>query len=98
MKSFLHRSSSKEKKPFAFFLLVISLIIAYGVSFTLTKKSNFLPFNFYLVQSGSMEPSIMTGDIIVVKKYPEYKERETITFYDQNSKIITHRIIKKLLY
>ena len=37
----------------------------------------------------------MTGDIIVVKKYPEYKERETITFYDQNSKIITHRIIKK---
>jgi signal peptidase len=41
-----------------------------------------------------MEPAINTGDVVVVKPQPQYHQRETITFYDADHRVVTHRIVK----
>ena len=51
-------------------------------------------YKTYLVQSGSMEPTIMTGDLIVAHKNQRYAERDVITFIGEENRIVTHRIYK----
>ncbi len=47
------------------------------------------------VVSGSMEPTIDVGDLIVINtKYHDIKENDIITFYDENNSFVTHRVIK----
>lgn len=47
------------------------------------------------VISGSMEPTIDVGDLIIVNtKYDELKENDIITFYDEKGSFVTHRIIE----
>ncbi len=73
------------------------LIIAISILTLYVLNSNFnfsSTYQSFVVQSGSMEPAIMTGDIIVVKKSEEYYPNETITFYNNAKQIVTHRIIK----
>lgn len=41
-----------------------------------------------------MEPTIMTGDVIVVKTQMDYRVRDVATFRDSSNHIITHRIIE----
>lgn len=47
-----------------------------------------------VVLSGSMQPSIMIGDLIIVQKAQKYFPKETITFTDLSNRKITHRIAK----
>lgn len=51
-------------------------------------------FRSYLVQSGSMEPTIMTGDIIVIQPQERYGIRDVVTFHDSENRVVTHRIAK----
>ena len=47
------------------------------------------------VISGSMEPTIDIGDMIVINtKYSDYKEKDIITFKDAKGSYVTHRIIE----
>lgn len=46
------------------------------------------------VVSGSMEPEIYIGDIVVIDtKVKEYKIGDIVTFYDTEGSFVTHRII-----
>ncbi len=71
-------------------IITISLLALYilNSSFNLSTK-----YQSFVVQSGSMEPAIMTGDIIVVKQKDRYYPNESITFYNNSKQIVTHRII-----
>jgi len=72
------------------FLLAFALVIF----FTLASNTNLLGgYRSFLVQSGSMEPTIMTGDIVVVHSQPQYFINDTITFFGSDGRIVTHRII-----
>lgn len=51
-------------------------------------------YKSFLIQSGSMEPSIMTGDIIIIHQAGQYEKNDVITFQNEESRIITHRIIE----
>lgn len=51
-------------------------------------------WTYAVVISGSMEPTIRTGSLIIMKKEPDYKEGAIIT-YDNGEKLITHRIVEK---
>jgi len=63
--------------------------------FTITANTNILGnYHSFLVQSGSMEPTIMTGDIIVVHAEESYAVRDVITFRGEENRIVTHRIAK----
>ncbi|ETI68435.1 signal peptidase I SipW [Neobacillus vireti] len=49
------------------------------------------------VLSGSMEPGIKTGSIIVVKPTADtkrFKKNDVITFKEEENKLITHRIVE----
>lgn len=50
-------------------------------------------YGLFIIQSGSMEPTIKTGSVAVDKKADDYKEKDIITFR-RAEKIITHRITK----
>ncbi len=53
-------------------------------------------FKILVVQSGSMEPNIHTGSVVVVKPEASYQEGDVITFKSRGGKFdsITHRIVK----
>ena len=55
-------------------------------------RTDFL-WRSYVVQSGSMEPSIMTGDLIVLKKEETYQKNDVVTFTQEN-RTITHRVME----
>jgi len=55
----------------------------------------------FVIMSGSMEPKIKTGSVVLVKKVTEYKENNVITFLKNPSdslkdvkSTVTHRIIE----
>ena len=46
------------------------------------------------VISGSMEPTLHIGDMIIINtKAKDYKKGDIITFYDKNGSFVTHRIV-----
>ncbi|MDO8497768.1 MAG: signal peptidase I [bacterium] len=66
---------------------VILAILSFGKNAGL-----FQGYSWYVVQSGSMEPSIMIGDLVVVKKQDEYYKRDVVTFESSDTRKVTHRI------
>jgi len=72
-------------------LLVIGVMVLYIIS---SNFNVFSGYRSYLVQSGSMEPAIMTGDIIVIHSQNSYMKNDVITFHGSDNRVVTHRIIE----
>lgn len=73
-----------------FALLVVTVFVI------LTSNGQFLgKFRSFLVLSGSMEPTIMTGDIIVIQQANTYDIQDVVTFKDAGDRVVTHRIMEK---
>ena len=104
--------SEKEKKPpkkwkkvvgwILTALLVLALIFA--VILVVQVKSSKMPFIFgyatFYVVSGSMEPTIHVGEVILIERVnspDELKKGDIITFHGKGGslegKIVTHRIV-----
>jgi len=73
-----------------FVILVISAIFVILTSYNVIEG-----FNLYTVMSGSMEPSIRTGSVVVVKDTNYYEKDDVITIQMKNdpNQTYTHRII-----
>lgn len=72
-------------------LIGITLLALYIVSSNFNIFDGYQPF---LVQSGSMEPAIMTGDVVVIQNRGTYFINDVITFRTSSGdRIVTHRII-----
>lgn len=82
------------------YILIIPIIV---FNFTLIIKSfinpnetpDFFGYKNYVIVSGSMEPTIMTGDAIFVKEVPrdEIEINDIISFQDGGA-VTTHRIVE----
>ena len=77
-------------------MIAITLLAIYIVSSNFTLWGGYRSF---LVQSGSMEPSIMTGDIIVIQNrigssINKYSINDVVTFTNSDNRIVTHRIVE----
>jgi len=87
----------KSKKIYQIVVNIISWLFL-GLFVTvliITAVSNLNVIGGYkslIVQSGSMEPTIMTGDVIIIAKAPTYLKNEVITFIDNEDQLTTHRI------
>jgi signal peptidase len=46
-----------------------------------------------IVISGSMQPSLMVGDLLIIHEQEKYEKRDIVT-YRANHRLITHRIIE----
>lgn len=71
-------------------MIGITLLVLYVLSSNFNIFGGYKPF---IVQSGSMEPSIMTGDVIVIQSKREYTINDVVTFRNKAGNIITHRIV-----
>ncbi len=74
------------------------ILLFFVVLLVLTIGSNtnlFGEYKSFLIQSGSMEPSIHTGDIILIFRSPQYIKNDVVTFRTSDQRIVTHRIIEK---
>jgi len=72
-------------------IAIIAMMALYIVSANYNIFNN---YRSYLVQSGSMEPAIMTGDIIITRPNNKYMVNDVITFKNEENRTVTHRIIE----
>jgi signal peptidase I len=79
------------------FLLLIFMIFVVVSSKASGGEPNFLGYQLKTVLSGSMEPTFKTGSIIAVKPVSDttsLKEKDIITYMQQDQSLVTHRIIE----
>lgn len=89
-----------KKVLFVIFSILVAIILSYNVyNFIciniLDKKITTVGgYGMLEVVSGSMEPTIHVGDIIVINtKSKDYKVGDIVTFYDREGSCVTHRIV-----
>ncbi len=89
-----------KKVVFIIFSILVAIILAYNVynfvSINVLKKDITTVFGYGMLEvvSGSMEPTIYKGDIIVIDTATKsYKNGDIVTFYDSEGTFVTHRII-----
>ena len=76
-----------------YWLLISALIIiATSTAFSALKIPGGL--KMLVVQSGSMEPTIKTGSVILIKKQDTYSTGDIISFVGAGSDSTTHRVTK----
>ena len=73
--------------------VVLFVILIFFILLNILSMNNKSLFGFriYRVISGSMQPALQIGDVIIIKKANNYVEKDIIT-YDNGLTTITHRI------
>jgi len=91
MKTF---SVIKDIFDFLLWMVIFVFVGLVAVNWISQRPNSPLPFLSFVIQSGSMEPTIMTGDMIVDRTDRAFGVDTIITFKDPQGHTITHRIIK----
>ncbi len=74
-------------------IILCNIYLAVGRQLTPNRQPTILGFSFASVLTGSMEPEICVGDIVVTHKENTYKSNDIIMF-SAGKNLITHRIIE----
>ena len=76
------------------YLVFLIFVISSSLIFSILKNNGYGPYQFKVVVSGSMEPNISTGSLVIVKKTKpaQLKIGDIISFF-ANDQVITHRVI-----
>lgn len=83
----------KTFKIFYYFILACLVLVALLLTVSVFPVTG--NFKVKMVESGSMEPSIKTGALVVIKPAEDYKVGDVITFngFDKEKGSVTHRIV-----
>lgn len=73
-------------------LIIILGIQAYNKLIVRDETAGILGYNYKTVLTGSMEPAIPVGSIVITKEQSSYEIEDIISFQEEGA-IITHRII-----
>lgn len=73
-------------------LIIILGIQAYNKLIVCDETAGILGYNYKTVLTGSMEPAIPVGSIVITKEQSSYEIEDIISFQEEGS-VITHRII-----
>ncbi len=85
------------------FVVLIVALLGGSLMFALNQDPNktFLGFRAYNVLSGSMEPELSKGDLVIVKAVPaeELQTGDIVTYYptDEVGTTVTHRVVNTLM-
>ena len=77
-------------------IIILILILIFVIVSKFIYKASLVKFGgigALIVLTGSMEPTILPNEMIIIKEQEEYKENDVITFRDKFGMLITHRII-----
>ena len=77
-----------------FLLLIIIIFAKVNTMFSESGYFQLFKYSVFNVASGSMEPTIKKGDVILIKKTKDYEVDDIVTFYSDGD-YITHRIVYK---
>ncbi len=80
-----------------FAVLVVTLFGVYAAKSRGETPAIFGLYQLYSVESGSMEPTLTVGSVIVCKKAEHAESLETdqiVTFHTLSGAVVTHRIIE----
>ncbi len=90
-------TSIKKKISTTVYIILLPLLI-YNISLIFiaflnpNKTPGFMGYKTYVIISGSMEPELKVGDLVIVKeKYDSLKQGDVISFR-RGQAVITHRI------
>lgn len=72
---------------------ILIFAVAVFIRAMVLKKYDVFGMRFYMIMSGSMEPTIHVGDAVISKEMPDYNEGDVIAF-NQGGATTVHRIIK----
>jgi signal peptidase I len=78
---------------------IIFVLLILSATFILLTTYDVIPkYSFYVVLSGSMEPSIKTGSVIGVREEEKYEVKDIVTvkILENPNETYTHRIVKIL--
>lgn len=78
------------------FISLVSLLCMVIITHT-TGEAKLFGYQLVTVHSGSMEPAIKTGSVILVKEVEDpsaLQVGDVITFYQSFDRIVTHRIVE----
>lgn len=86
----------KKKLECIICILLIGLLffVLYLKFIKKAENINLFGYSFFIVKTGSMEPNIKIGELIIVKEKSDYDIGKIVTYYDEDA-FITHRIINK---
>lgn len=74
-------------------LLVYNILVIVQAVINPNKTPSFLGIKSYVIISGSMQPNLDIGDVVVVKDYNEEKpQKGDIISFRQGHSVVTHRI------
>ena len=76
---------------FLIIILIYNIIIIIKSLVNPNKTPSFLGIKTYIIVSGSMEPNLNIGDIVIVRETDNIKKGDIISFRE-NMEIITHRV------
>ncbi len=81
--------------PIAIFIVLCATNIVYQKVIKKEDNINLFGYRPYIVLSGSMEPNLQVGDMIVAKQVDEAQVGvgDIITFEAENGATITHRVV-----
>lgn len=85
------------------FVLVIVAMLGGSLLFALNQNPNktFLGYRAYNILSGSMEPELSIGDLVIVQAVPaeELQNGDIVTYYptDNEGTTVTHRVVSTML-
>jgi signal peptidase len=77
-------------------LIVVFVLAVVGAAIYVAAsggQSTIFGYSFEVVASGSMSPTISTGDLIVVREESTYAQGDVVTYRDSSGSLITHRIV-----
>lgn len=77
---------------YTFWTGVVVYIAVSGLVSIPADQPSPLPVRGFIVRSGSMEPTIMTGDVIILSADTTLALDKIITFRDAEQRTVTHRV------
>lgn len=88
------------KKILKILAWIILIFIVFYIIFMIIQKMiwkdetpNFMGYKNFIVLTGSMEPALNRGDIIIVKETKNIQKDDIISYKVQNT-VVTHRVVK----
>lgn len=77
------------------FLVIILINVLYSKFILKEYPTKLFGNALLIVTTGSMEPTIESGELVVVKEQEIYEIGDVVTYKDNEGFLITHRIVEK---
>lgn len=88
----------KIKNIISTLLIVIITIVLLNICYSkFILKDDLIKIfgkSFLVVMSGSMEPDIKAGELIIINQEKNYNVGDIVTYLDEENYLITHRIVE----